>query len=433
MQFAYNNSLNTMIQVPYLTNFVVPPPHTYNTGNSIYQSVDDFFFFYEIYAARYYGPNKYAWLQILPDFLTGDVKEVVTRCGLGIHVYYDEVKRQVIGEVKQAVGLKRWHDNFQLLQRDANESVTNFMLRLEDKVASGPELSEPVKHELVRAKFLWALEDSVANELREYITKSENTTNEELLHLAQKCEERIAAGNKGANAPTAVRVAAPSQPKERKQPPLRENMSAPNKRKITTSTGAGKNDGEADQRPWRNQRCWICKSRWHLRVGCPLKRRPRPKFNVRLTGGNPVKVCQKGRSPVRPRPNQAFESESVLSVGDAKEVELPPNSSTPKRGVIKGGNFSVDSESNELGETGAAESTDDHADISGLEIMFREGNPLDWSYRELEAPNFKDYLHILPLECDDGEEVSSGLGPNKPVMACTHGGCFSMFQPICSY
>ena len=168
-------------------------------------------------------------------------------------------------------------------------------------------------------------------------------------------------------------------------------------------------------------------------MSCPLKRRPRSKIHVKLTGGNAVKVGPKETSPVRPRPNQASETESVLSMGDEKEVELPPSSSTPKRGVIKVKEFSMDSERNELGETGAAEITNDHADISGLEIMFREGNPLDWSYRELEAPNFKDYLHILPLECDDGEEVSSGLGPNKPVMACAHGGCFSVFQPLCSY
>ena len=75
---------------------LVPPPVIFNGNN--YHSIEDFFYFFERFCLGKYGNDEVSWLQILPDFLCGEIKSVVDSFGRSKEVVYQTVKLRLIKE-----------------------------------------------------------------------------------------------------------------------------------------------------------------------------------------------------------------------------------------------------------------------------------------------------------------------------------------------
>ena len=97
MEFSLINTLQSLVNSCNRKTICVPPPPIYNAERCRYHSIDDFFIYFEAYAEHIYGSNRMAWLQILPDFLMGELKQIVLAHGLGSLVDYSAVKPAVEG------------------------------------------------------------------------------------------------------------------------------------------------------------------------------------------------------------------------------------------------------------------------------------------------------------------------------------------------
>ena len=435
-------------------HFTVPPPRQYAINNSYYQGIEDFFFYYENYAAYRYGFNKYVWLQMLPEFLGGFVKEVVLEQGLGINVDYESVKAKVVLLAKQQVDTERWKLNFLNFPRDASEPISVFVDRLEGQVASYPGMSGDMRRGLVRERLLRLLPSGVTEYLQANSISFEEVSSLELAELVQLYETSVKEKTERAEPPPP-------------QSPI-EGVSFNNsKGLITYSTknisptcqvdksvqakgcrepggadfGGNKSTGRKvlnqscghatsneltpprtfsrSHRSWRRPRCWVCRSRWHFRVNCPSQHRRRLASRSVATGANAtpiravVDVCS---APTQPKRSNSVGEDSLRNMfwdmASESNLTLPapsdsrlsaggeylaaPETSTPRRGVTVNRKYS-ESKVFDVQKFGSSFSSAGNDDP---EVMPAESRAFDWSYISdggFIFPEFKDYLQISPL------------------------------------
>ena len=89
----------------------VPPPKICDSSN---YEVVDFFFFFERFATAVYGQDKVSWLQVLPEFLAGNLREIVDSFGINRYYTYDHVKEILIkhSKVTSSLGGNKYFDFF---------------------------------------------------------------------------------------------------------------------------------------------------------------------------------------------------------------------------------------------------------------------------------------------------------------------------------
>ena len=403
-------------------HFTVPPPRKYEANNSSYHSIEDFFFYYENYAAYQYGVNRYVWLQILPEFLGGFVKEVVLEHGLGVNVDYERVKAKVVVLAKHPTDIEQWQHNFLNLSRDASEPVTSFVGRLEIKVASFPGMPDSMRRGLVRERLLRLLPDNVIEYLRATLGTLEEVATLELAQLVQLYETSGGRQPEWAEPslgePNIVGVSTYDPegvipPLAEKSAPIwREEKPAPHSANIPLGQATG------PHRSLRRPRCWVCRSRRHLRVDCPTQKRSRLVSRATVTGANaiPVPVVSNASpTPEHPRRPTSVGGDSIvnlfrdscaesnrtltpLAVGRlSREALSVPGTSTPIRSVAGG----LEHTGTDTPRERDSNSVSSSADNGKIGAMLTENSVLDWSYCSdwgFSFPNFKDYLQISLIE-----------------------------------
>ena len=436
---------------------IVPPPRKFEVNNSCYQSIEDFFFYYENYAAYRYGFNKYVWLQILPEFLEGFVKEVVLEQGLGVNVEYETVKAKVVVLTTQRGDVEQWQRSFLSAPRDASEPISVFVSRLESQVASFPLMPGAMRRGLVRERLLRLLPADVTEYLRANLGSFEEVSSLELAELVRLYETSVGAQPERVEPPPPQETVGgvlsknsegvTPHPTRNLQDTSRVEKSVPPSVKIDPSRAGSVNNkslgrklpsqpcGDVttnsreltpprnlseSRRSGRRPRCWVCRSRWHLKENCPARHRRRLASKSIATGANAIPI--QAVAGVCSAPAQQMRSDSVggdslrhmfwdaatecnrsltpLPVSGfsaSGEALVAPETSTPLRGVTMNWEHSGSQAFSEQESV----SCDSSACADKLEVMPTEIRALDWSYMSDDGftfPEFKDYLTLSPLE-----------------------------------
>ena len=144
-------------------NLKVPPPSPY-PSSEIEGNIIDFFNKFERYAASLYGNDDTSYLQILPNFLEGESKNIVK--AFGTSASYPIVKDRLILEFTQRniLGSNQYTDLFNT-HRKHEESLLCYSLRLMRMAEKIPNSTKETKNELVKLKFLSVLSTTVAKKL----------------------------------------------------------------------------------------------------------------------------------------------------------------------------------------------------------------------------------------------------------------------------
>ena len=141
----------------------VPPPAVFNGTN--FYTVEEFFLFFERYAISVYGEDKLSWLQVLPSFLEGEPRNIVSSFGLRSSLDYTTVKETVIEVCNfRMLGENNLVD-FMKLSRYVGESPVCFSIRLRVASKKIPGFNSSSREQLIVSKFLASLSVKAQDEL----------------------------------------------------------------------------------------------------------------------------------------------------------------------------------------------------------------------------------------------------------------------------
>ena len=138
--------------------FSVPVPKRYSFENSIYSSIEDFFYFYERYCESEYGCDTVSWLQVLPDFVTGEAARIVNSFGCCRFNKYSDVKLRLIAASSKPAILYSGLADFFGLRRKPSETITCYTIRLEAAVNRTEISNQELKNLMVQNKMLESLD-----------------------------------------------------------------------------------------------------------------------------------------------------------------------------------------------------------------------------------------------------------------------------------
>ena len=267
MELPLINLLQALITSINRKAIIVPPPPIYDPNGSIYHSIEDFFAYYEVYAEHLYGCNYMAWLQILPDFLVGELKDVVKAHGLGNTVSYYSIKARVIKEVNNTSIIDNWYTKLFSMARDGIESLACFMIRLESFAATIPNISPSSRAEFVKSKFLMELEPELLSKLQRIIVSPQHIANEELVRVATllECDTSQAM-------------------------PMISHGEDTSKVQVQS----GSVNSKTFENSKRRRRCWSCRSWQHLKAACPSRDRSKVPNYI----GNDINTSHRNETPI---------------------------------------------------------------------------------------------------------------------------------------
>ena len=129
----------------------IPPPVKF-AGDRGAISVGAFFVAFERFSTREYGVDPLSWMQVLPQYMEGEAREMVN--AFDHEAKYEVVKQRMLEEFlhRQSLGNNETNDFFAARKR-SEESWKCFAIRLDAlavKVASAAEGSRQV---MVRSRF----------------------------------------------------------------------------------------------------------------------------------------------------------------------------------------------------------------------------------------------------------------------------------------
>ena len=137
----------------------VPPPRICDGLN---YDIEDFYFFFERFAGSVYGDDQVSWLQVLPEFLAGNPKDIVEAFGTNRFNSYDGVKDILMKHSKPtcSLGSNEYFDFFGLSRKDG-ETLLCFSLRLHTSARKIPGQNTATRHALVRDKLWKSLSEQI--------------------------------------------------------------------------------------------------------------------------------------------------------------------------------------------------------------------------------------------------------------------------------
>ena len=155
----------------------VPVPKSYGFCASIYGSIEDFFYFYERYCESIYGSDTVSWLQVLPDFLTGEAKNIVEAYGMYKNNKYSDVKIRLIAASSNPAILFCGLTRFFGLKRKPGETITCFCIGLEAAVNQTEVTSRELKHLMIQNKILESLDSCTLEQVKRKFGSELNISN----------------------------------------------------------------------------------------------------------------------------------------------------------------------------------------------------------------------------------------------------------------
>ena len=159
----------------------VPPPAAFNGTTGIRQ----FFDHYEEYCTALYGNNQNYFLQLLPTFVTGKAKEIVTAFGSGATITYDLVKQRVIAELtRSTLGSNPLTEFYAAI-----ESLLCYSIRLQSLVDKLANVAVEHREVMVKAKFMNCLPPSTIKQISMVHGGEDNTTLQNMVRLGQLMED----------------------------------------------------------------------------------------------------------------------------------------------------------------------------------------------------------------------------------------------------
>ena len=168
---------------------LVPPPIIFNGSN--YHSIEDFLFFYERFCLATYGDDHISWLQMLPDFLSGESKCIVDAFGRAKDILYETVKSRLIKEFNlRSIG-DTFYDRFLKTSRLDGETLVCFSIRLNELARRIPHVNSDNVQALVRLNLLKSMSNETVRLLNIQFGHLENVPNESLVRFASISESEL--------------------------------------------------------------------------------------------------------------------------------------------------------------------------------------------------------------------------------------------------
>ena len=167
----------------------VPPPKPYDENS--YHSIEDFFYFYERFCTATYGNDSISWLQILPEFLSGESKCIVESFGRCRETSYETVKQRLIKIGKFRDISDDQYSRFAKAIRHNGESLVCYCIRLEVMASKIPLLDSITRDALVRGSLLKSLAEPVFRNLIFQVGYLNTVTNETLVTIASALESQL--------------------------------------------------------------------------------------------------------------------------------------------------------------------------------------------------------------------------------------------------
>ena len=168
---------------------VVPPPMIFNGNN--YHSIEDFFYFFERFCLVKYGNDEVSWLQVLPEFLTGECKCIVDSFGRSKEVVYQTVKQRILKECHFGSLRCDYYSRFVKTSRNKGETLLCYLIRLEVLVAKIPFVDTFDLGSLIRVNLLNSLSAPVLRSVERQIGYLDNISNEKLVRIAGIIESQL--------------------------------------------------------------------------------------------------------------------------------------------------------------------------------------------------------------------------------------------------
>ena len=168
---------------------LVPSPVIFD-GNS-YHSIEDFFYFFERFCSVTYGDDEVSWLQVLPDFLTGEYKCIVDSFGRSKEGVYQTVKQRLLKEFNFGNLRCDYYSRFVKTSRNRGETLLCYFIRLEVLATKIPFVNAVDCGSLVRVNLLNSLRDSVKRNVERQIGYLDDISNEKLVRIAGIIESQL--------------------------------------------------------------------------------------------------------------------------------------------------------------------------------------------------------------------------------------------------
>ena len=164
----------------------VPPPIPYKGVGD----VREFFRNFERYAESLYDQDEQSYLLVLPSFLEGESKNIVTAFGTGGTTTYDIVKDRVISEMtrRKTLGSNGYTDFF-ASQRLPNETLVCFSIRLEALAGKITDATPEAKALMTRSKFVSCLPQAIVQQMNVHFGNYDTATLAEIVRLASILEQ----------------------------------------------------------------------------------------------------------------------------------------------------------------------------------------------------------------------------------------------------
>jgi hypothetical protein len=158
----------------------VPPPPVCSG-----RAVVDFFKQFESYVLCVYGKNSDVWMQVLPEFLSGEARDMVM--AYGVSVPYQVVKTKLLEEFSSKPATGSAYSEFFGAMRRSGETLRCYAVRLE-ALACKIDAGNEGKIVLVKSKFTSSLEDGIANQVKIQLSHVDCPTMAQLIKVASLLE-----------------------------------------------------------------------------------------------------------------------------------------------------------------------------------------------------------------------------------------------------
>ena len=152
------------------------------------QNIDLFFTQFEKFAGTNYGDDRDVWLQLLPEYLSDEPKQIVR--AYGADRTYTYVKSQLVELFTNNALASRGnaYSRFFAASREIGETLRCFGIRL-STLATKIDASVEGKDVLVRSKFMGSLKPDVANQLKVHLTHLDACPTAKLIKMASALED----------------------------------------------------------------------------------------------------------------------------------------------------------------------------------------------------------------------------------------------------
>ena len=163
-----------------------PIPAIFN-GNSDAHNVDFFFNQFEAYATSLYGNDTSVYLQILPNFLEGEPREIALAYGPSAE--YGTVKQRIISEQnrRKSLGTNALTE-FLAMQRRPGESLVVLSIRLETAVNRITHLDQNGKKVILHSKLMSLLHPEVAKRMNVHFCDKADVAMSDIINLGLQLE-----------------------------------------------------------------------------------------------------------------------------------------------------------------------------------------------------------------------------------------------------